>query len=302
MKKKIIQDVGEEPLVLHSDVRRPLKDLSFPSACAGDGRAGDDRLQRRGRGAASRRPRSAFPKRNSSTTTGRRPIDSATSTMSSWPAAARSRPSGTTFRADANAVMSVVGTLGNVHSGFNREVDDLWPLLEDLLRDNPQPVWFCGHSLGAAMATICAYRCKTGVDRHQSAGAAHVRLAHASAASATSPTPLAHYRWVHNNDIVTRVPPVWMGYRHCGNEIYLDRYGRIRKLTGICCAAAIAGAVSRRACCTGVSTCSPITAFTSTWSTSCGPCEEEERSMNRGREAVDEDDLVIRHESDDMAA
>ena len=24
-----------------------------------------------------------------------------------------------------------------------------------------------------------------------------------------------------------------MGYRHCGNEIYLDRYGRIRKLTGI---------------------------------------------------------------------
>ena len=25
----------------------------------------------------------------------------------------------------------------------------------------------------------------------------------------------------------------WTGYRHCGNEIYLDRYGRIRKLTGI---------------------------------------------------------------------
>ena len=24
-----------------------------------------------------------------------------------------------------------------------------------------------------------------------------------------------------------------MGYRHCGNEIYLDRYGRIRKLTGV---------------------------------------------------------------------
>jgi triacylglycerol lipase len=42
-----------------------------------------------------------------------------------------------------------------------------------------------------------------------------------------------HYRWVHNNDVVTRVPPLWMGYRHGGNEIYLDRYGRIRKLTGI---------------------------------------------------------------------
>jgi hypothetical protein len=33
--------------------------------------------------------------------------------------------------------------------------------------------------------------------------------------------------------VVTRVPPVFMGYRHCGNEIYLDRYGRIRKLTGV---------------------------------------------------------------------
>lgn len=42
-----------------------------------------------------------------------------------------------------------------------------------------------------------------------------------------------HYRWVHNNDIVTRVPPVFMGYRHCGDEIYFDRYGRIKKLTGI---------------------------------------------------------------------
>ena len=29
MKKKIVQDVGEEPLVLHSDARRPLKDQTF---------------------------------------------------------------------------------------------------------------------------------------------------------------------------------------------------------------------------------------------------------------------------------
>ena len=56
----------------------------------------------------------------------------------------------------------------------------------------------------------------------------------ASAASGTFATrEVNHYRWVHNNDVVTRVPPVWMGYRHCGNEIYLDRYGRIRKLTGV---------------------------------------------------------------------
>jgi triacylglycerol lipase len=44
---------------------------------------------------------------------------------------------------------------------------------------------------------------------------------------------VTHYRWVHNNDVVTRVPPAWMGYRHCGNELYLDRFGRIRRLSGI---------------------------------------------------------------------
>jgi triacylglycerol lipase len=44
---------------------------------------------------------------------------------------------------------------------------------------------------------------------------------------------LKHFRWVHNNDVVTRVPPPWMGYRHGGEEIYLDRFGRIRKITGV---------------------------------------------------------------------
>lgn len=57
-----------------------------------------------------------------------------------------------------------------------------------------------------------------------SGGAAAKRMRHAA---------VAHYRWVHNNDVVTRVPPGWMGYRHCGNEIYHDRFGRIRKLTGV---------------------------------------------------------------------
>jgi triacylglycerol lipase len=136
-------------------------------------------------------------------------------------------------KADANAIMSALGALGNVHSGFNREVDDLWPLMEDLLRQADQPVWFCGHSLGGAMATICTYRCKVSSlvqdpQELHTFGSPRVGckrwIRHAD---------VTHYRWVHNNDVVTRVPPVFMGYRHCGNEIYLDRYGRIRKLTGV---------------------------------------------------------------------
>jgi triacylglycerol lipase len=129
--------------------------------------------------------------------------------------------------------MSALGALGNVHSGFNREVDDLWPVLEESLQGCQQPVWFCGHSLGGAMATISAYRCKTSSlvrdpQELHTFGSPRVGcrkwIRHAA---------VTHYRWVHNNDIVTRVPPVLMGYRHCGNEIYLDRRGRIRKLTGV---------------------------------------------------------------------
>ncbi|MCG8649718.1 MAG: hypothetical protein MI861_07790, partial [Pirellulales bacterium] len=38
---------------------------------------------------------------------------------------------------------------------------------------------------------------------------------------------LDHFRYVNNNDIVTRVPPVFFGYRHCGSEVYIDRFNRI---------------------------------------------------------------------------
>jgi triacylglycerol lipase len=37
---------------------------------------------------------------------------------------------------------------------------------------------------------------------------------------------------VNNNDIVPRVPPSWLGYRHKGQEIYLNAYGKIRRITG----------------------------------------------------------------------
>ena len=40
---------------------------------------------------------------------------------------------------------------------------------------------------------------------------------------------LQHFRFVNNNDVVTRVPPPWMGYRHAGDLVYLNRNGDIKK-------------------------------------------------------------------------
>jgi triacylglycerol lipase len=39
------------------------------------------------------------------------------------------------------------------------------------------------------------------------------------------------YRWVNNNDIVPRLPPPWLGFRHKGQEVYLNACGQIRHLT-----------------------------------------------------------------------
>jgi triacylglycerol lipase len=232
LEPKVIQDVGEVPLVLYSDVRGPVTKLSFLRRALLMAElamiAYNDEAEAQRAAAAIGFPEAqlfdhdgsqAFRFQNEHdvvlTCRGTEPTE--------W----------NDIKADANAVMAALGALGNVHSGFNKEVDDLWPLMVELLQASTHPVWFCGHSLGGAMATICTYRCKSSSivkdpQELHTFGSPRVGckrwIRHAD---------VTHYRWVHNNDVVTRVPPVLLGYRHCGNEIYLDRYGRIRKLRGV---------------------------------------------------------------------
>lgn len=136
------------------------------------------------------------------------------------------------IRADANAVAAVVEAVGRVHSGFNQEVEDLWPLLEQGLLSNTKPLWFTGHSLGGAMATLCAGRCKLSKGIRSPEGLYTFGSPRVGDRQYVHFIKLEHFRWVNNNDIVTRVPPTWMGYRHSGTEIYLNTYGEIRRLTG----------------------------------------------------------------------
>jgi triacylglycerol lipase len=229
---KVIQDVGEVPLVLYSDVRGPLASLSFLRRALAMAELAliaynDEAEARRAARAIGFTEAQLVDRDGSQAYRFGNEHDIVLACRGTEPTEWND------LQADANAVMSVLGTLGNVHSGFNREVDDLWPVLEGLLKDNSRPVWFCGHSLGGAMATICAFRCKTSsITRNpqelHTFGSPRVGcrryIRHAQ---------IEHYRWVHNNDVVTRVPPVWLGYRHCGSEVYLDRHGRIRKLRGV---------------------------------------------------------------------
>ena len=135
------------------------------------------------------------------------------------------------IRADANAVAAVAETVGKVHSGFKQEVDDLWPRIEKVVHSDRRAVWFTGHSLGGAMATISAGRC------HLSPIPVEPRHTYTFGAPRVGTKRYVNHakvrvtRWVNNNDIVPRVPPTWLGYRHTGRHMYLDSQGNLRRLT-----------------------------------------------------------------------
>lgn len=135
-------------------------------------------------------------------------------------------------KADVNAVTVLAETMGRVHCGFKEEVDHLWPILEQALSEIEQPLWFAGHSLGGAMATICARR--STISRLTANPQALFTFGSPRVGNRVyvNYCPLVHYRWVNNNDIVTRVPPTWWGYCHSGQEMYIDCKGRVRDCEG----------------------------------------------------------------------
>ena len=108
-----------------------------------------------------------------------------------------------------------------VHRGFLRSLDTIWEEIENALGDGK--VWFTGHSLGAALATLAA-------DRHPgdhplyTFGSPRVgdkKFRQQFRANA--------YRFVNNNDVVTVVPPgaPISPYRHIGDLKYLEEGGRL---------------------------------------------------------------------------
>ena len=98
----------------------------------------------------------------------------------------------------------------DVHEGFKEAIDSVWPRIEAELAKLACPLFYTGHSLGAALATLAAAR-------------------HAPQAVYTFGSPLVGneafvsslrgvrvYRVVDDTDAVTLVPPELLGYRHVG--------------------------------------------------------------------------------------
>lgn len=136
------------------------------------------------------------------------------------------------IKADLKAMPVLAETVSRVHRGFKAEVDELWPMvLEDLQRTRNQgkKIWFCGHSLGAAMATIMASRCHlypdiAPVEELYTYGSPRVGWR-----TYCKSLGVVHHRWRNNNDIVTKVPLMIMGYVHDGQLHYITSDNKIGK-------------------------------------------------------------------------
>ncbi len=126
----------------------------------------------------------------------------------------------------------VDGPFGKVHDGFYRALRAVWREVLQTIRnfqDNGQSLWFTGHSLGAALATLNVATLRA--DDKPVYGLYTFGQPRTGgrdfAANFNQDFKPRCFRFVHNNDIVPRVPLRAMNYSHVGTFLYFDKDGKI---------------------------------------------------------------------------
>ena len=149
------------------------------------------------------------------------------------------------FLADAKLRLED-GPAGKVHRGFQDALHEVWGDAlgnEDMrlyikqFQDKQQSIWFCGHSLGAALATLAAaeYVLK---DNNKDGGVVNgiytigqPRVGNNEFAEAFDAVLGDKcFRFVNNNDVVTHnpLPGLVFKYTHVGQKLYIDSNGILR--------------------------------------------------------------------------
>lgn len=131
---------------------------------------------------------------------------------------------------DALVFLVPIGPGAFAHAGFTVALNWVWPIVEKAIAGaSGRTVWFAGHSLGAACATLAAYRYSRGgraVQGVYTFGSPRV----GDGGFQERFTPRA-FRVVHGRDLVTGVPGIGpddgLIYRHVGRPRYLASDGSI---------------------------------------------------------------------------
>lgn len=123
--------------------------------------------------------------------------------------------------------------MGKVHAGFMRCLNKIWdPLLAQVqaAQTKAQPIWITGHSLGAAIATLAMARFTLELDKPVNGvytfGQPRV-CDREFARIYNHECKSRHFRFVNNNDIVTRIPTREMCYSHVGTLRFFDADGTL---------------------------------------------------------------------------
>jgi len=117
---------------------------------------------------------------------------------------------------------------GFVHRGFRDALDEVWAdVVAWLVKAKCEHVFFTGHSLGGALATLAASRWNTETTHLYTFGSPRV----GGKKFVQSFKTKERYRYRNNNDIVTKVPFEILGYKHVsgegGNFVYFDIDGNV---------------------------------------------------------------------------
>jgi hypothetical protein len=127
------------------------------------------------------------------------------------------------LKADVDIRLVTWAPGGKVHQGFKNALDEVWPDLAshlEKLHRKGLKIWFGGHSLGAALATLAADRSPYAL------GVYTIGSPRVGNRDFRDRYPVQAYRIVNNRDIVAKVPPRGF-YRHVGAIRFIDDYGRV---------------------------------------------------------------------------
>jgi triacylglycerol lipase len=133
----------------------------------------------------------------------------------------------------------VSGPFGKVHDGFYGALREVWDDIAATIsqfQDKAQSLWFTGHSLGAALAALAVASLRDKPDKP-------VYGLYTFGQPRTGDRNFERtfdqdfesqcFRFVNNNDLVTRVPMRAMGYSHVGTFLYFDEDGDLKDDPGL---------------------------------------------------------------------
>ncbi|MGD9851916.1 MAG: Mbeg1-like protein [Nitrospirales bacterium] len=130
-------------------------------------------------------------------------------------------------------IKRVKGPYGRVHRGFLKGLRTVLPEIRAVLEEwqvHAQSLWLTGHSLGAALATLAV--ATFGEEAKPVHGLYTFGQPRVGGKSFARNFDLEFqsrtFRFVNNNDVVTRVPPRELGYRHVGNVLVFDTFGKLQ--------------------------------------------------------------------------